>query len=94
MPDDIVIRLRAILDAATPPPWNTGHTSITEYDENALLIVAAVNALPALLDVAEAAKEVVALLGEQKHLRGTGSGKAWDDMMDALERLDAEGEHD
>ena len=53
-----ITELRALLAAATPGPWpwREGDERERIYGgPNARLVVAAVNALPALLDVAEAA---------------------------------------
>lgn len=64
----LVERLRGLLEAATPPPWlasgcwregiglvvDDGRDDWRSAD--ATLVAAAVNSLPALLDVAEAAK--------------------------------------
>ena len=49
-------------------PYGSGGLSIVEDDANAALIVAAVNALPALLDMAEAARDLYSLaVGEHGH---------------------------
>ena len=59
--------LRKLLAEATPGSWQSmeawerleGENRLILSPENVALIVAAVNALPALLDVVEAAREVV-----------------------------------
>lgn len=78
-------KLRALLEAATKGPWEVdgdangdtwgrsgsifvGHN---ESNDDAALIVAAVAALPALLDVCEAAAELMAVLWKYARPKGT-----------------------
>lgn len=55
---DYFVRLQVLLDAASPGPWKWGG-DIADIDHpDARLMVAAVNALPALLAVAVASSDV------------------------------------
>lgn len=93
--------LRRLLAEATPRPWNADGLTLrpgTVWDEHgadlarawlpadAALIVAAVNALPALLDVADAARTI------SDPMVADGGGDRWwaahDALRDALRRLD------
>ena len=85
-------KLRALLEAATKGPWEVdgdangdtwgrsgsifvGHN---ESKDDAALIVAAVNALPALLDVCEAAAELrIAYNGDDAELEMFAKNRLW-----------------
>lgn len=58
---NIIARLRALEASATPGPWNIA-TSFTETDDR--LMEEMRNALPKLLDVVEAAKDIAPFLEE------------------------------
>jgi hypothetical protein len=85
--------LRRLLQAATPGPWHTGNIELGDLiyspsgtliaetrlriPEDAALIAAAVNALPALLDVVDAASSINIMYQD----------KTLDAALDALDAL-------
>ena len=90
-------RMVEVLATTKPPivPWSgfdDSDRTLKEHDANAVLIAAAVNALPALLDVAEAARALAAV-HEALHRRGDPEWKGWEcdernALCAALARLD------
>lgn len=85
---------KRVAEATTPPPWTEFPTSAewpgVYTDEDEALAVAAVNALPALLDVVEAARKVLAAVDHPEPAGGVGECSMCD-LDDALSRLDTEG---
>lgn len=93
---DRIAELRALLAASTPGPWDADEEGYVRtmigqdrytvadcsfrYEEDAALICAAVNALPALLEIAEAARRVT---------ESDDDCTALVDLGDALRKLEA-----
>lgn len=104
-----VKRLRELLEKATPRPWERGQHVKTEWwwapqiagpallDDEALpdadLIVAAVNALPALLDVVEAVKAQRAAIAQWVAHNPGDPSYPWVALEIALDRLEHSDAH-